>query len=520
MNIIEEFFIKYGTDAKDAARDVEALDNKIAALASKGAKRSEEEQKQLKELRKQRQSQVSDLKDITHQTDKLNLSFSNLLTAGGSAFLAIKTIGDVFTKIKEVVVDAAQYNFELSKTASLTGISARELSIWNGAVEQAGGSANEFLGFITKLNAQYASLGVNDRIKNVTRDLLTLSKAWDGLNSDQRQQRAAQLGLGPGEVLLLNQGYDKMVQILQAQALYNNQSEKSAEIGKEVYQTQVLVDKQWKAIGTDLEPIYLFWVKLKLAFADALRIVIDLGSAVLRVAQAGVQLVGGNFHGAAKTLEKAGGDIGDAFSQWWEGGKQLGGTGAYAKGAKAPTLNPTPSTGGIPPLGIRSNNPGNLQPGGREAIFGSLEEGIAAEEAQLGRYGSRGVTTLAQLAAKWPDRAGAAGWLQNVSKYSGFGPNQPLDFSDPATQAKLANAINAAENGATFGNLINTANASIAQANSIPLPGGGNSHSLSIGAVTINTPQGNAAGIARDFHGEMQKQYSQAISSTDDGVQY
>jgi len=520
VNIIEEFFIKYGTDAKDAARDVEALDNKIAALASKGAKRSEEEQKALKELRKQRQAQVADLKDITHQTDKLNLSFTNLLTAGGSAFLAVKSIGDVFSKLKEVVVDAAEYNFELSKTASLTGISARELSIWNGAVEQAGGSANEFLGFITKLNAQYATLGVNDRIKNVTRDLLTLSKAWDGLTSDQRQQRAAQLGLGPGEVLLLNQGYDKIVQILAAQALYNNQGEKSVQIGKDIYETQVLVDKQWKALGTDLEPVYQFWVKLKLAFVDALRIVIDLGSALLRVAQAGVQIAAFNFSGAAKTLGKAGGDLKEAGTLWWEGGKQIGGTGQYAKGAKAPSVNPVPDTGKGLPLGIRSNNPGNLQPGGREAIFGSLEEGISAEEAQLGRYGAKGVKTLAQLAAKWPDRAGAAGWLANVAKYSGFGINQPLDFSDPATQARLANAINAAENGAAFGNLINNAHSNLAAANSVPPQSGGNSNSLTVGAITINTQATDAGGIARDFHGEMQKQYAQTISSTDDGVLY
>ena len=40
-----------------------------------------------------------------------------------------------------------------------------------GGVQQAGGNAGEFLGYITQLNQQYAALGVNDRIKYVTRDL-------------------------------------------------------------------------------------------------------------------------------------------------------------------------------------------------------------------------------------------------------------------------------------------------------------------------------------------------------------
>ena len=34
----------------------------------------------------------------------------------------------------------------------------------------------------------------------------------EGFNDAQREQRAVQLGLSPGEILLLNQGYDKLVQ--------------------------------------------------------------------------------------------------------------------------------------------------------------------------------------------------------------------------------------------------------------------------------------------------------------------
>jgi hypothetical protein len=172
------------------------------------------------------------------------------------------------------------------------------------------------------------------------------------------------------------------------------------------------------------------------------------------------------------------------------------------------------ATGGAPPsgnapLGIRSNNPGNLQPGGREAVYPTLAAGISAEESQLQKYGSRGINTLAGIAATWPDKAHQASWLASVQRATGFGINQPLNMNDPATLAAIAQGINVAE-GDAAANSAFAAHGAIAQANSVGTltTYGGSSKSLSVGSVTVNTHATDSAGIANDFHSDLANLYA------------
>lgn len=87
-------------------------------------------------------------------------------------------------------------------------------------------------------------------------------------------------------------------------------------------------------------------------------------------------------------------------------------------------------------LGYRLNNPGNLnyagQPGatasgqgnGSEAQFATLDQGIAATNAQLALDASRGLT-LSQRLATWA--TGNPGvYTANVSSWLGVDPNTPL----------------------------------------------------------------------------------------------
>ena len=87
-------------------------------------------------------------------------------------------------------------------------------------------------------------------------------------------------------------------------------------------------------------------------------------------------------------------------------------------------------------LGYRLNNPGNLnyagQPGatpsgqgnGSEAQFATLDQGIAATNAQLALDASRGLT-LSQRLATWA--TGNPGvYTSNVSSWVGVDPNTPL----------------------------------------------------------------------------------------------
>jgi hypothetical protein len=106
------------------------------------------------------------------------------------------------------------------------------------------------------------------------------------------------------------------------------------------------------------------------------------------------------------------------------------------------------------PLGIRSNNPLNLMPGGKEAVYPSMESGIAAALANLQgrRYFGGGNDTVAGIVNTWspPNAPGNspeknANYIAGVTKEVGDGH---LDGNNPAVMAKLLSAMIRQENGA------------------------------------------------------------------------
>src|ERR1019366_5545219 len=87
-------------------------------------------------------------------------------------------------------------------------------------------------------------------------------------------------------------------------------------------------------------------------------------------------------------------------------------------------------------LGYRLNNPGNLnyagQPGatpsgqgnGSEAQFATMDQGIAATNAQLALDAGRGLT-IDQEFTKWATGNNAA-YIANVSDWTGYDPSTPI----------------------------------------------------------------------------------------------
>jgi hypothetical protein len=104
------------------------------------------------------------------------------------------------------------------------------------------------------------------------------------------------------------------------------------------------------------------------------------------------------------------------------------------------------------PLGIRNNNPLNMQPGGKEASFATPEEGISAGIRNiLKNY--QGLT-LAQYVHKYAPANGTgnsaaseAGYLADLSKNTGIASNQVPNLMDPKVLAPLISAQINHENG-------------------------------------------------------------------------
>lgn len=115
------------------------------------------------------------------------------------------------------------------------------------------------------------------------------------------------------------------------------------------------------------------------------------------------------------------------------------------------------------PRGLRNNNPLNIEAGqftqsmpgfrgsdGRFAVFESPEQGIAAADALLMRYGMQGRNTPAKIIEKWApagDGNNVSAYAGSVAKALGIGPNDPIPMEDPAVRRRLIDAMSAVENG-------------------------------------------------------------------------
>lgn len=115
------------------------------------------------------------------------------------------------------------------------------------------------------------------------------------------------------------------------------------------------------------------------------------------------------------------------------------------------------------PRGLRNNNPLNIEAGqftqsmpgfkgsdGRFAVFESPEQGIAAADALLMRYGMQGRNTPTKIIEKWApasDGNNVSAYAGSVAKALGIGPNDPIPMEDPAVRRRLIDAMSAVENG-------------------------------------------------------------------------
>lgn len=477
MNIFQEFFIKFTTNAKEAKKDVSDF-GKATADTQQTINRTDDSAK------------------------NLGLSFSKLALAGVAALEGFASLG----KLKEAIIGVVNYNAEIEKTSKLTGINARELSIWNDVVARAGGNpgSKSYLNFITQLNDKYASLGINDRIKRVNEDLLKYSQKFKELEANKpgsSEPLAAKLGIDHDLWLALTGDIEGAIS---AEEAFDNTSEKTAKSSLELARSWVDLSVQSRSLFNDLIPLG------------------QLMTAIASVIIKGWSVAAGVIDGVLGTL--SGGRIGG----WQNFARMLAEDfpGAFPKletpAAPPDTVSVSPEISKNAPLGIRSNNPGNLRPGGGEAVYPTQAAGLAAEQNLLRKYGSRGINTLAGIISKWapPNENDTAAYIADAARKTGLNPNQQLDLNDPAVVAKIANAINSHENGWAYGSLIKTAQNSVLAANASPLNSTSNTSqkSLNIGSITIHTQATDANGIAGSLNDSLNQHFATTVGSFDDGI--
>jgi hypothetical protein len=174
------------------------------------------------------------------------------------------------------------------------------------------------------------------------------------------------------------------------------------------------------------------------------------------------------------------------------------------------------------PSGIKRNNPGNLRPvsGHGFNTYATAEDGADAMGRLLRGYQTRhGLNTIRGIVSRYAPSSenNTAAYIAAVTKRTGFGADQQIDTSNPATLAALQAAMIQQEQGRqpfSKGQILASASrvtrgAQRANAGAAP-NGGGNSSSTStattsIGQITVYTAGTDGAGIARDLPGAIQK---------------
>lgn len=158
----------------------------------------------------------------------------------------------------------------------------------------------------------------------------------------------------------------------------------------------------------------------------------------------------------------------------------------------------------------RNNNPGNLNfarqegavlesgAGARFAKFNTVEEGIAALVKQLQRYQARGVDTISKIMEIYAPRSenNTDAYISAMTKWTGLGASQALDFNDPEILKKMISGISKKEGRYTP----LTENQILSGINLAGVSGGSAAgSSITIGKIDIQTAATDAAGVARSL---------------------
>ena len=578
MSVLDTFYLLFKTDATTgAASDIKQLENQIDSLTAKGRKRSDEENKQLLLAKKNLKSITDELKDQQKQIDKIGDSFVKVVEGAVGALTAFASFG----ALKSGLADAARINSVLHVNQQITGQSAGEIKAWSAAVESAGGSADGFLSTIQSMTKAAAEAG--RPLTNISGLLRYIHSQIAGQPVQEQRRILGLYGIAdPGLIALLEQSnaeFEKNIKEIQKHADATNRAAPSArEFENQWSKTKRTFEDVFSVIDQDILPAFTkflksledfgtwlsghehvaeaFFVGLgaasifaagavsKLAFS-----MIGLGSASVTGAITSATLALSRFVGVLGLAVGAGaigGGIGDIINGPDAKRQSIIGKGTrsisdflldWYYGPVHPYSQPQsldlPSRSGRSPLGIRSNNPGNLMPGGREAVFSSPQAGISALSSQLGRYGARGWDTLESILYHYAPSGenNTEAYIDAVSKATGFQRGQKLDLSDPSVLQKLIPAIIKHENGynpysdTLIQQSIQSAKGALSSGAQTPLnpvsngaAAASSNINVKIDDVNVHTQATDASGISRNIGAALETELRTAISSLDDGV--
>jgi hypothetical protein len=328
--------------------------------------------------------------------------------------------------------------FEISRTAQLIGVSTDELQRYRGAAQLAGVSQDAMTNSLAQLgrtlqdaqfgrNAEaYAVLnkfGIGIRrnaqgVVDIVGTMKDLSAVISQITNPQVQEKLSDI-LGVREALpLLRQGPDAIER-------YAKQAEKFGLVaGGDALAGAEKFTEAMNRLKASIEGVANSWgQKLTPALTRGMDLLTD-------------------------TLQKRG--FGGFFWDLFSG--RLTREAAFGAGAPAARRSSGMITQSLPG-DIRFNNPGNLRvPGSATGFqrFATAQEGLNAMARQIGLYANRdNLRTISSIVGKYapPNENDTSAYIADVSKRTGFAPDQQLDVNDPKVMAPLLSAMVRHEQG-------------------------------------------------------------------------
>ncbi len=539
-DIVDAFVVSLGIDASEYEQEIKKFREDRKRLAT------EDESFNRRQQDGQRKT-IDGFRKIRNEVGGFLL-----LLAGANSLKNF--VGDMLTG------DAATGRF-----AANIGMATERVSVWENAIKQVGGSAQDAQGAIRALSnifQEYQLLGDNSKsgdlaffglreqdLKNPDEALMKLAERGEGLKGERRAEftmRLNRLGLNDSMVTLLAKGRRPLEQMLDGIEKAGVATDESAKAAQDLEAEMAkLAQSIQGAVRPAVSDIAEWFTKLTAIIRDDVVPVLSKMVSILRPIFGGGDAPRDAANNSRPGYRKV--PVGPAWMNMYRDEKipAAGGGGALSTtdrllrgmGFQVPSL----SGGGSSPAGgntggttrrgrmtraERNNNPGNIedgqfarsQPGyagsdGRFAKFASADAGFGAMEALLrGRgYAGGGRNTIAKIISKYaPSSENNVGaYVGAVERATGIDRNAALS----AAQIRAVSRAMAKHEGYRGGSVDLSGGAMPsardlrrpASAGSPKVAGNTSNSTTTIGQVNVYSSASNAEGIARDIRGELAK---------------
>ena len=479
---------------------------------------------------------------------------------------------------KEFLEHLTKQDAAMARSSKFLNVSTQDLQNWEGAAVQAGDTADGMQGAFQHVSdqmQQMALTGKSDMIPFLVQAHVDLAKFFNAatpLPEKLKLIQEAMAGMDPARAKALLEGmglagaqnslttqraaFEKLIAVQQQLNEHNKEDDAATIRRAQAWQrVEAALEGIGRKILTFISPLIEGVLNFISGHAPAATsLILGLGTAMIALSAVrfggligGLAELGGALGGAAGSAgallsllgrfglvgaagavgfgvgtlieEKTG--VGSKFGSWlWDLFDHNDYTSAN------PHVYGAGKTGaaGNAPLGIRNNNPGNLNfagqigatRAGRFAAFGSMAEGFAAMDDQLRLYASRGNDTVRGIVSKWapPGENNTVAYIDDVAKKLGVSPDLHLNLNDPAMLRGVMGAIAGHEvgPGRTY---LDQINAGMALSMSRAGGGGGSTH-VAIDQVHVHTTANTMSGAGVDL-AESLRRHVAAQSNT--GVQ-